>query len=901
MYSLRLPFDLGDLLLTPQWSGMPATFQAGLVLAMCLVPLGLMLWLCRYEMHLVSRMTALGLLALRLVVLILILLLVCLQPVYARTRTEGLPGKVVVAVDLSDSMDVADPQRSPAEKLRMATALKLAKDLCDDDRLAAWAADYDRSTTPQWIKPDEHPNDAARRRELELIRKQTHDKVMARVDALTRSQTAHRVLSDEGLGLLSALSAAGHRVELLGFHRDSIEVPVAKAHELFHKEPPLTPKEGPSNTEPAVDASSSASAFTDIEIPLARALEASGPAGSQVLGIVLLTDGLHNTGESPSAKAKELGERGLPVYPVGLGPPKPPPDVALVSMHAPASVFKNVEAPVEVQFAINGMNAQDFAIELHAEGKTRKLLGRRVLHHQGKDRNYTESFPVLLEEVGTHVLTASVRPIDPKAHESRADNNTRVTTLNVADDKAKVLLIDGEARWEYHYLATALRRDKTLQVRCVVFQQPRLDDRRSQEELESMGSPRQSLPTGPDALSDYDCIILGDVSAEQLPSAERLRLERYVSERGGTLVLVAGKRAMPMAFPEYDAAGQPDTLRRLLPIEAPRVATPREGFPITLTSSGRQTRFLEMDPDPQKSEAIWSALQRHFWGVVGQAKPGATTLAWLVGEEGVSPADRERQNALMAWHHYGFGRVLFVGLDSTWRWRFKAGDQYHHTFWGAAVRWAASDKPLMSGNEYLRFGTPQPVYSREEEVPIVVRVNEEVGPMKTDLLAGARIVIPGGPNEKERAVALVPLSRRPAQPRVLEGKIANLPAGNYAIELVIPDLADKLLTPKPAPGSPPDKAPRKPLRASFTVRNRESAELIELQTRWPLLEEIAAKSGGKVFTPQDAAQLVKLLASKSISHVERNEQQLWQWWAFLVLVLALLTVEWAGRKLAGLP
>jgi hypothetical protein len=264
------------------------------------------------------------------------------------------------------------------------------------------------------------------------------------------------------------------------------------------------------------------------------------------------------------------------------------------------------------------------------------------------------------------------------------------------------------------------------------------------------------------------------------------------------------------------------------------------------------------------------------------------------GNEGTASALIVRQN-------YGFGRVLFVGLDSTWRWRYRVGDAYHHAFWGAAVRWAASDKPLMTGNDYVRFGTPQPVYSREEEVKIVARLNEELGPIKPNLLAAARVVKPAKGGESERAVALVPLSRRSAQPRVLEGSIRGLPPGEYAIELEMPDHADKLLAKAGPPGKPNTVEPGKPMRAPFLVRSPDSKEMIDLETRWPLLEEIAAKSGGKVFTPEEAGELVDLLVHQSVPYSERHEQKLWQWWVVLALVLAFLTIEWAGRKLAGLP
>ena len=110
------------------------------------------------------------------------------------------------------------------------------------------------------------------------------------------------------------------------------------------------------------------------------------------------------------------------------------------------------------------------------------------------------------------------------------------------------------------------------------------------------------------------------------------------------------------------------------------------------------------------------------------------------------------------------------------------------------------------------------------------------------------------------------------------------------MELAIPSLKDKLLDDK-----------QKPLRAEFRVLPPESREMIDLETRWPVLEDLARRSGGKVFTPEDAARLAELLVGQSVPHVERHEQRLWQWWGMLAAVVVLLTLEWVGRKLAGLP
>ena len=122
-----------------------------------------------------------------------------------------------------------------------------------------------------------------------------------------------------------------------------------------------------------------------------------------------------------------------------------------------------------------------------------------------------------------------------------------------------------------------------------------------------MGSPRESLPPGDDGLADFDCIVLGDASPAQLPPAERKRIEKYVGERGGTLIVTAGKRWMPLGFPEAGPDGEPDPIRKLLPVEAPRVVSLPDGFPVSRTAEGRDAKFLKMEAEPEKADSADSA------------------------------------------------------------------------------------------------------------------------------------------------------------------------------------------------------------------------------------------------------------------------------------------------------
>ena len=653
---IPLPFSDSYLMFSPPWEEWSGWANTDAWLLLGLIPIALVLSLYRYELQLVSRLTATALLLLRLAVLFVVMSLAGLGPILAHTVTEELPGRVVIAVDRSDSMGVADPQRSAVEKLQLALTLQLGRDLCADEQLTGWIKDYEAGNQPRWVRDEESP-DPQRREELTAERQKLHDQVCARVDDLTRKAVSEQLLTSEAVQLLKTLSAK-HKVELMGFGKEAWDVPTDQVDNLFKDVPEKAEND---LSGPALGTSQG----TNLLVPLTRALEKTGPETAKVLGVVVISDGQHNERDAPVAKAIELGEKGLPVFTVGLGSRIPPPDIAIQGVKAPTTVFKDADVPIETRVRVAGLAEQDLIVELRRGGQD-KPVDQRIVHHDGKQSSYIERFTLPLDKPGTETLTVSVRPALTETKEVRTDNNSQTVKVNVADDKARVLLIDGEARWEFHYLASALARDRSMQVSNVVFSQPRIG-KVSEEDLQKVGNPALSLPTEPDALANFDCIVLGDVAPDQLPPAERTRLLKYVADRGGTLVIVAGKRAMPLA---YQGAGGEDPIMKLLPVEQPRPAQPNmeRGFAVSLTHEGGQTEFLKMEKDSAKSAERWKSFQPHFWGIVGDAKPGATSLGyWKEDNAGAKrkPGEVENHNGLIVKHNYGFGRVLFVGLDST--------------------------------------------------------------------------------------------------------------------------------------------------------------------------------------------------------------------------------------------
>src|SRR5262249_25890296 len=146
--------------------------------------------------------------------------------------------------------------------------------------------------------------------------------------------------------------SASHEVELIGFAGDRKDAKPDALDKLFKKEEEKPPAPAPAEEKKdenkeekreekkgeneGIAAAGKAPPHrdvTDLNVALAWALDRAGQGQGKVLGVVVLTDGQHNAGQgagSPVARATLLHRHRVPLYLVGLGARKAPPDVAVL-------------------------------------------------------------------------------------------------------------------------------------------------------------------------------------------------------------------------------------------------------------------------------------------------------------------------------------------------------------------------------------------------------------------------------------------------------------------------------------------------------------------------------------------------------------------------------------------
>ena len=244
--------------------------------------------------------------------------------------------------------------------------------------------------------------------------------------------------------------------------------------------------------------------------------------------------------------------------------------------------------------------------------------------------------------------------------------------------------------------------------------------------------------------------------------------------------------------------------------------------------------------------------------------------------------ESERQNAMIVHQYVGAGQVLWIGIDSTWRWRYRVGDQYHHMFWGQMARWSAEFKAT-SGNEFVRFGPDSPTIEVGEDSILRARWTDRFLRQFPDLKATAEIFPVDAADEPP--VMTVDLSATDTRPLIHEGRAIGLTGGDYRLVLRVEnaDLGGEEVA------------------TELLVTERTTTELAELAANRNLLEQMAAATEGRLFLPDQLDELPALFEDVTESESLREEITLWDHWLTLLIFCSIIGSEWVLRKLNGLP
>ena len=849
----------------PTFRGVESTPWLIVLIVVAAASVGCITFLYGYERQLVDRKLGNTLLGLRLASLAVILFAL-FEPVSRWSEDITTTGRVVVAIDVSESMDTQDAVATPAEKLRLAKGLGMLGHGEAAERVDPWIAAYEAGKEPEWVLPQE-TNDADKRRALAAGRRELVQGLMTEVERLPRYEIARRLLMNGSRPLIKQIQESAN-TELYVFAADVASTDV-KALE--------SPEKVKGNSE-----------GTDVTLPLNAAIEGSG--GGKLAGVVILTDGRDNLHGGDGRFVQRFG--GLaPIYPILIGSDRRPKDLAVAGLDYPSTVFQDDTPIVKAILRTSGYDGKEMSVVLEKRDAAGQPVGEPVRKTVRIDGPTAEvPFDLDAKEVGRHQYALRV---EPQPDETRQDNNQRDFQMQVVDDKANVLVLEGDARWEFRYIQDALMRDNRLKVDKIVFNQPYMGVLADTFFPRLLKLPEQFTPGSPTPFSQYDLVLIGDVAPNDLSPRAWEFLDRYVREEGGTLLLIAGKNFFPQDYASDIVAGLlPVTNLRAKDLAGPtQTGGPLDrGFHLRLTDDGEQQSMLQFDADMAENRRIWSKLPGHQWGLVAEARPAATVWASLEvppGEAETPRLDWDRKNAMLVQQFVGAGQVVWMGIDSTWRWRFRVGDKYHHRYWGQLARWAADAKSA-AGNEFLKLSLDRPTISLGEDAVVRVRWDEQALKKAPNVRVQAilePIRADGSADGAHPAIAPVTIDLRPSKPLTFEGRAIGLKSGDYRVRLQVDDADVKT----------------EGIQAELVVLPPTTGELADVSANRALLEQIASVSGGRLFLPDQVGELPNLFRDVNQTLHKEGEEPLWNRWWVLFLFCGIVMTEWVLRKVNGLP
>lgn len=599
---------------------------------------------------------------------------------------------------------------------------------------------------------------------------------------------------------------------------------------------------------------------TDLERALSQAVAELGTA--PVSGIILMTDGADNHSADLSAAAMKLKARNIPIYPVGIGSADINRDTEVVRVSAPRKVLK--DTMVEANVSIRSKGYAGSRAKLVVKERDRVVQNQEIqLGSDGEVRTHKINFSS--DTPGPKVFTFRLEPF---SNEAISENNDQDALVRVEDEQPVIFYAEGEPRWLYGFLRRAIQEDKNLRLVTLLRQ---ADGKFYRQGIEDASTLEKGFPVDKAELFAYKALILGSVEASFFTFDQLRLVSDFVSQRGGSLMILGGKNALAQG-------GYVNTpLEDVLPVSI-RFDPKGTGVPpyedieykVRLTSYGLVHPVMRLAADVEENRRRWEKVPE-LVGLNPTAGPkaGATVLATAA-----RPDLRGQSPVLLAFQRFGRGKCMTLTTASVWRWRMQLDhkDNTHEVFWKQMLRWLVSDVP-----DPVVIQTEKHSYSLEESVLLRAEVNDNTFLQQNNAQVTARVKSPSG------EVTSLPLGWDVSREGQYSAAYKPQEEGIYEVSVEASQGAKSLGTGK----------------ANFRI-GESKEEYHNAALNVDLLKRLASQTGGRYYAPGDVKNL-----PEDISYVESGasrieEKDLWDMPFLFLLLVGSVSMEWILRKRKGL-
>jgi uncharacterized membrane protein len=656
-------------------------------------------------------------------------------------------------------------------------------------------------------------------------------------------------------------------------------------------------------------------------------------------GMLLVSDG--NATDGSDASALDLS--GLPpVYPVVVGSDQTSRDVSIRNMAVNQTAFEDAPVTLRADVDVVGFGGKEVVARLYEADFTAKpdsistpdslqtdagSLEQEPLDSQSQgvssdQTTLTYRFQFRPSRAGVSFYRLEVSALDESSgpgpgkelEEATLANNQRLAVVDRDSEPHRVLYVSGRPNWEYKFLNRSLAEDDQVQLVGLIRiakSAPKFEfkgrrgetsnplyrgfDKKDEftEQLDQAVFTRMNIkdeselvsgfPKRAEDLFGYTAIILDDLESEFFTRDQMSLLQKFVSERGGGLMMLGGYESLTRG--EYE-----DTpLGRMLPVylDSGRNLQGVEKVSLELTREGWLQPWIRLRAtESLEQERLSSMPEFKVINLVKEVKPGASVLM-----QAKDPYSGNTYPALIS-QRYGSGRTMVMAVGDLWRWQMhdKTDSGDLGKAWRQMVRGLIADVP---GRIKVDLEREHSEAGAAMKVNVVVR-DEKYWPIDN---ANVRLTVKtlasdptesGGADEgaSDELNSEVVINAEPSirEPGLYEATYIPRISGGYHLGVEVTDANGLVIA-----------------RDEAGWTNDPSAE--EFQSLVPnraWMDAVAQKTGGRVLEQSDLDSWASELQFEAAPIMETISTPLWHTPYLFGAAMVLFALEWYLRRKRGL-
>lgn len=639
--------------------------------------------------------------------------------------------------------------------------------------------------------------------------------------------------------------------------------------------------------------------FDDSASHLATALQTLQRrySGQPLAGVLLFTDG------NSTDDITEANQFGVPVYPVLVDEKQLRPDIGIDTISVSQTNFEDAPVAVQARFNLSGEKPEKLIATLSdlspnatdSQTVTLSTAGQSELIARFQVRPKA-SGPLFYDLAVTSGEEIDVLEKPETSREATLLNNAAMVSVNRDPHRSRILYVGGRPNWEHKFLGRALAEDQQLQLVSLIRiakKEAKFDFRgrvgessnslfrgfkdSPDQEAEDYSQPvlvrintrdaaelNDGFPKTKATLYEYDAIIIDDTEAEFFTRDQQSLIEKFVSERGGGLLMLGGRDAFKHG--KWDRSPVANTL----PVYLNRTASPLTG-PLrwSLTRDGWLEPWTRSRDTEQAEKARLEQVPNlEILSSASEIKPGARTLATVRN-------DSDETRPALVVHSFGQGRTAALLTGDLWKWKMLEAEEDTDDagkFWRQLARWLVGDVPRrisISHSSTQLAGQPAAalrVQLRDQEFQPLDGENVQI---EIRLPDGKTVQIDAQPcADQAGTYEAIHLSRLP---------------GAYTARATTTDSNGKPMTAEIGWASNP--AAQEFRKADINLKE---------------LTSLSNATGGQVVNAMELENFVTKLPFRNMPIMQTETIPLWHRPWILLIALTLLSAEWGLRRWGGL-